>query len=246
MAVTILFRCGTAAQWAAANPILRPGEPGLILKENGLLDDLMKFGDGTTRWNDLGFANRGPRGYGLEFVWDNTKLKVKREDQTEFVSVDLVGPALEFSWNGSQLGVRRPGEESYTFADLRGPQGPQGEKGDKGDQGIQGPQGVQGEQGPQGLAGPRGFVGPRGEVGPRGIQGEIGPQGVQGEQGPKGPVGPQGPQGVQGEKGEKGDAGGATDEGLRALGRPIILTGTSATPPSGDYPEGTVYIRYTK
>lgn len=34
----------------------------------------------------------GKDGVGLHFVWDGTKLGVKREDETEYTYVDLKGP----------------------------------------------------------------------------------------------------------------------------------------------------------
>lgn len=247
MAIPVIICCGTEAEWTARNPILRAGQLGVVLKSDGsLLGDQMKCGDSKTRWLDLPWMNRGPRGYSMEFAWEGSVLKVKRENDTEFVAVDLVGPPLDFDWDGSKLGVKKPGTDIYEYVDLRGPQGVQGiqgEKGDKGDKGDQGIQGIQGETGPQG---PRGFQGLQGEVGPQGPQGDAGPQGIQGIQGPEGAVGPQGPEGPQGVQGMKGDTGVVTAEILSSLGRPLIITGTTPTPPSGEYPDGTVYICTTK
>lgn len=48
MAVRMLQRRGTAAQWAAANPILGDGEIG-ISKDNGVI----KIGNGVDAWNRL-------------------------------------------------------------------------------------------------------------------------------------------------------------------------------------------------
>lgn len=48
---------GTAAVWTTANPVLGLGEPGW---ESDTA--LMKVGDGSTAWNDLPYANRGPAG----------------------------------------------------------------------------------------------------------------------------------------------------------------------------------------
>jgi hypothetical protein len=48
MAIRMLQRRGTAAQWAAANPVLGDGEIG-IEKDTGVI----KFGDGETAWADL-------------------------------------------------------------------------------------------------------------------------------------------------------------------------------------------------
>lgn len=44
----IQFRRGTAAQWAAANPVLDEGSPGFALDTN-----VLKVGDGTSRWSAL-------------------------------------------------------------------------------------------------------------------------------------------------------------------------------------------------
>jgi hypothetical protein len=51
VAFKIQLRRGTAAQWAAANPILAAGEVGFITDENAL-----KVGDGTTAWNSLDYS----------------------------------------------------------------------------------------------------------------------------------------------------------------------------------------------
>lgn len=50
MAVQIQVRRGTASDWAAANPVLLQGEPGLETDTGRL-----KYGDGTTAWNSLGY-----------------------------------------------------------------------------------------------------------------------------------------------------------------------------------------------
>lgn len=50
----ILFRRGTAAQWAAANPVLALGEPGEETDTN-----VLKIGDGVTAWASLPASNNG-------------------------------------------------------------------------------------------------------------------------------------------------------------------------------------------
>lgn len=45
---TFLLRRDTQANWTSVNPILGPGEPGVVLPGN-----LMKIGDGTNHWLDL-------------------------------------------------------------------------------------------------------------------------------------------------------------------------------------------------
>jgi hypothetical protein len=51
MAQTIQFRRGTAAEWAAANPILAQGEIGVNLDANRF-----KVGTGLTSWNNLDYT----------------------------------------------------------------------------------------------------------------------------------------------------------------------------------------------
>lgn len=51
---TIKLRRGTAAQWAAANPVLAVGEPGLETDTN-----VLKHGDGVTAWASLPVALSG-------------------------------------------------------------------------------------------------------------------------------------------------------------------------------------------
>lgn len=48
MAVTIQHKRGTAAEWAALNPVLKPGELGFEKDTK-----IIKLGDGVTAWNDL-------------------------------------------------------------------------------------------------------------------------------------------------------------------------------------------------
>ena len=57
MANRIQLRRGTAAEWAAKNPILAPGEPG-VESDTGQ----EKFGDGVTRWNLRPYAKPGQQG----------------------------------------------------------------------------------------------------------------------------------------------------------------------------------------
>lgn len=52
MGTRMLQRRGTAAEWAAENPILGDGEPG-IERDTGIV----KFGDGVTPWVDLDPSN---------------------------------------------------------------------------------------------------------------------------------------------------------------------------------------------
>jgi hypothetical protein len=51
MAVQILFRRGTSAEWTSANPALGSGEPGIETNTGKI-----KVGDGTTLWNALPYA----------------------------------------------------------------------------------------------------------------------------------------------------------------------------------------------
>lgn len=95
----------------------------------------------------------GKDGAGLHFVWDGTKLGVKREDETEYTYVDLKGPqgiqgpkgdrgdigpqgpagkSVEFVWDGTRLGIRLEGETAYQYVDLKGDKGDPGPPGKDG------------------------------------------------------------------------------------------------------------------
>jgi hypothetical protein len=95
----------------------------------------------------------GKDGVGLHFVWDGTKLGVKREDETEYTYVDLKGPqgiqgpkgdrgdigpqgpagkSVEFVWDGTRLGIRLEGETAYQYVDLKGDKGDPGPPGKDG------------------------------------------------------------------------------------------------------------------
>lgn len=247
MAVRILFRCGTEAEWAAANPILHVGEQGVVLDAAGL-GPQSKLGDGATHWNDLPWMHRGPQGVGMEFAWDGTRLGVRVQGAGIYTYSDLVGapgPALEFQWDGTSLGVRQPGAPGFTSVDLRGPAGPQGE------QGVQGPKG---DQGIQGLQGETGLQGPRGFVGPKGDDGLTGPQGEKGDTGDVGPIGAGVPVGgvdgqlvgrVNGESAwvDPPQTGGVvTHETLAAMNRPQIFVASRFAPDPSTLPDGTILI----
>ena len=95
----------------------------------------------------------GKDGVGLHFVWDGTKLGVKREDETEYTYVDLKGPqgiqgpkgdrggtgpqgpagkSVDFVWDGTRLGIRLEGETAYQYVDLKGDKGDPGPPGKDG------------------------------------------------------------------------------------------------------------------
>ena len=56
MANKIQLRRDTTANWARVNPILDDGEPGLDIDLNKV-----KYGDGSTRWNQLPFSGAAPQ-----------------------------------------------------------------------------------------------------------------------------------------------------------------------------------------
>lgn len=95
----------------------------------------------------VGTVEGGQVGVGLTFTWSGTQLGVKREDETTYMYVDLVGPkgdtgsigetgapgvdgiSLEYTWNGYELGIRRTGDPSYAYTNLRGAPGADGADG---------------------------------------------------------------------------------------------------------------------
>lgn len=58
--LTIQFKRSTAVRWASVNPILSAGEPGLEMDTGKV-----KYGDGSTRWNDLPYSTSGSNGGGV-------------------------------------------------------------------------------------------------------------------------------------------------------------------------------------
>ncbi|WP_051931885.1 hypothetical protein [Clostridium sp. KNHs214] len=150
-------------------------------------------------------GDRGPQGYSVQYLWNGTKLGVKREDESTYIFADLKGDRGDIGPKGEQ-GI--PGIKGDA-----GPQGLRGATGPKGDNGITPTIGVNGNwflgstdtgkpsRGQQGPKGDTGLTGPRGLQGPQGLKGDIGPQGVQGIQGPRGEQGIQGPPGKDGKDG---------------------------------------------
>ena len=64
----IKFRSDTLENWQNENPVLLSGEPGVVI--DGIGTEKIKFGDGSTPWNNLTYwvgpkgekGNRGPQG----------------------------------------------------------------------------------------------------------------------------------------------------------------------------------------
>ena len=54
MANKIQLRRDTLANWSTVNPVLGDGEPGFVIDTNQV-----KYGDGSTSWNDLGWGGEG-------------------------------------------------------------------------------------------------------------------------------------------------------------------------------------------
>ena len=78
--MTIQFRRGTAAQWAAANPVLAAGQPGFETDSKRF-----KLGDGTAAWNDLPYANSGgsvPTIFGTAIKYDADRVVVTPYQQS--------------------------------------------------------------------------------------------------------------------------------------------------------------------
>lgn len=95
---------------------------------------------GQPNWTDL--VPLVETGSALDFNWNGTQLGVKREKESTYSYVDLIGPVgpqgetgptgpgLEFTWNDTKLGVRVAGETEYAYTDLEGPTGQTGPAGE--------------------------------------------------------------------------------------------------------------------
>lgn len=116
-------RRGTAAEWVAANPVLRLGEVGWETDTR-----LAKLGNGVTAWNALDYLPSGPVGP----PGPPNVLTVNS------VTTGAPGTLVSFEING---------DSPEQTVDVTIPRGDTGAKGDKGDQGIQGIQGIQGVPG---------------------------------------------------------------------------------------------------
>lgn len=135
MADRIQLRRGTAAEWTAANPLLRQGEPGFEYDTGKI-----KFGDGTHYWLQLGYlAGAGVPG-----------------DSAYEVAVANGFVGTEAEWLESLVGPQ--GDQG-----IQGVKGDKGDKGDTGNQGIQGIPGTNGTNGTNGTDGADGADGADGE-----------------------------------------------------------------------------------
>ena len=121
----LILRRGTAAEWAAANPVLALAEIGYETDSGR-----QKIGDGSTAWNALSY-------YGSSAAVPEAPLTGGPYGRQSGAWVEAVGPAGP------------PGADGAP-----GPAGPAGADGPQGPQGPQGPAGADGAQGLQGLQGP--------------------------------------------------------------------------------------------
>jgi hypothetical protein len=163
---TFKIRRGFSADWAASNPVLASGEPGVETDTHRV-----KIGDGLHPWNDLPY-----------YI-------------TEQATQALIDTALQDAiLDGVQGPQGPPGATGATGA--TGAQGPQGIQGPTGPQGPKGDTGNTGATGPAGPTGPTGPQGPKGDTGDTGPTGATGSQGPQGIQGPTGATGATGAAGT--------------------------------------------------
>lgn len=92
-------RSDYAENWQTINPILLSGEPGVVI--DGTETEKIKFGDGVTPWNDLGWwkgpkgdkGDRGERGEkGENYILTNEdKNEIAEMAVSFFVDVSEVG-----------------------------------------------------------------------------------------------------------------------------------------------------------
>mgnify|MGYP000874267999 CR=1 FL=1 len=179
----------------------------------------------------------GDNGIGLEYSWNGTQLGVKREDETSYQYVNLIGPqgeqgiqglpgtdgkSLEFRWENTQLGIRLEGQTLYQYVDLKGAKGDQGKSieflWNGTSLGIRLADDTSYQYvdliGPRGLQGQKGDKGDTGNVGSAGKSIEFNWNGTQLGVRVEGESTYQYVN-LKGEKGDKGDAGPKGDTGER-------------------------------
>ena len=202
----VQLRHDTAANWAAANPLLLNGEFAVETNTNQ-----MKIGDGVHRWNDLPYFLGGPQG------------------PTGFTGA--TGPTGGVGATGS-TGVTG-GTGATGAVGATGATGPTGRTGPTGSTGPTGPTGAVGATGATGPTGASGVTGATGSTGPTGAVGATGSQGLQGTAGPTGGFGPTGPL-ATGSTGVTGPSGATGPMGSLGASSDVYLsfTRTSATSPS--------------
>ena len=103
------FKVNTRSQWAAQNPVLMAGEPGLESQTGSL-----KIGDGRTAWNTLPYF--AAPGYWGSF-WDTTSQTATANTPTTILlrKNDLDNRGVKVI-SGSRITVDHPGVYSFTFS----------------------------------------------------------------------------------------------------------------------------------
>ena len=103
------FKVNTRSQWAAQNPVLMAGEPGLETQTSNL-----KIGDGRTAWNQLPYF--AAPGYWGSF-WDETSQTAVADTPTaiKMRSVDLSNRGVHIV-SETRMTFQHPGVYSITFS----------------------------------------------------------------------------------------------------------------------------------
>lgn len=103
------FKVNTKSQWAAQNPVLMAGEPGLESETENL-----KIGDGRTQWNRLPYFSSP--GYWGSF-WDSTSQTATANTPTPILirGNDLSNRGVKVI-SDSRITVDHPGIYSFTFS----------------------------------------------------------------------------------------------------------------------------------
>jgi hypothetical protein len=103
------FKVNTRSQWAAQNPVLMAGEPGVESETENL-----KIGDGLTPWSGLPYF--GNPGYWGSF-WDTTSQTATANTPTSILlrKNDLDNRGIKVI-SDSRITVDHPGIYSFTFS----------------------------------------------------------------------------------------------------------------------------------
>lgn len=122
-------RRGTAAEWAAQNPVLAAGEIGVELGATPAAPQRFKIGNGSTAWASLDWAGGGGSGGGAWYTGTAVPTPALGQDGDNYLRTGTIGTGDVYTKASGAWSI---------VGNIRGPQGDPGRQGDPGPQGERG------------------------------------------------------------------------------------------------------------